>query len=219
MAKNRKFPFGYMKQNGEITTNPKEVLAVVTIFRSYLNGESLVDIAKAMEVPYNEGVAWNKNMVKRIIENEKYLGMDKYPQLIDEDTFHRANAKKEKKALSLCVISEELQQVRSLTFCKECGHRLFRRGGNTRSEKWDCRNQRWKPKCPLIGADGNIFNLLGIASRTLRENGMREQAKEMQSRVTASGSYSEAMNILGEYVEICSAEEMDEESDEGMSMM
>ena len=76
-----------------------------------------------------------------------------------------------------------------------------------------------KPKCPLIGADGNIFNLLGMASRTLRENGMREQAKEMQSRVTASGSYYEALNILGEYVEICSAEEMNEEPDEGMSMM
>jgi len=76
-----------------------------------------------------------------------------------------------------------------------------------------------KPKCPLIGANGNIYNLLGMASRTLRENGMREQAKEMQSRVTASGSYSEALNILGEYVEICSADEMDEEPDEGMSMM
>ena len=75
-----------------------------------------------------------------------------------------------------------------------------------------------KPKCPLLNADGNIFNLLGMASRTLRENGMREQAKEMQSRVTASGSYSEALNILGEYVEICSAEEINEEPDEGMSM-
>lgn len=76
-----------------------------------------------------------------------------------------------------------------------------------------------KPKCPLIGANGNIFNLLGMASKTLRENGMKEQTKEMQSRVTASGSYSEALNILGEYVEICSAEEMNEEPDEGMSMM
>ena len=76
-----------------------------------------------------------------------------------------------------------------------------------------------KPKCPLIGADGNIFNLIGMASKTLRENGMREQAQEMQSRVTASGRYSEALNILGEYVEICSAEEMDEELDEGMNMV
>ena len=39
------------------------------------------------------------------------------------------------------------------------------------------------------------------------------------AKVTASGSYSEALNILGEYVEICSAEEMNEEPDEGMSMM
>lgn len=54
MAKNRKIPFGYMMQNGEITTNPKEVLAVVTIFRSYLNGESLVDIAKSISVGFSE---------------------------------------------------------------------------------------------------------------------------------------------------------------------
>ena len=38
-----------------------------------------------------------------------------------------------------------------------------------------------KPDCPLIGADGNIFNLLGIASRTLREHGLKEQAKELPS--------------------------------------
>ena len=175
MAKNRKFPFGYMMQNGEITTNPKEVLAVVTIFRSYLNGESLADIAKAMEIPYNEGVAWNKNMVKRIIENEKYLGTDKYPQLIDEDTFRRANTKKEKKALLLCVISEELQQVRNLTFCKECGHRLFRKGGNTRSEKWDCCRKECYPldyrltDQMLIGAILNVLNSV-IANPNLLES-------------------------------------------------
>ena len=29
-----------------------------------------------------------------------------------------------------------------------------------------------KPDCPLIGQNGNIFNLAGIASRTLKENGM-----------------------------------------------
>ena len=71
-----------------------------------------------------------------------------------------------------------------------------------------------KPRCPLIVSDGNIFNLLGMASRTLRENGMREQAQEMQSRVTASGSYSEALNVIGEYVEICSAEEIGELEEE-----
>ena len=63
-----------------------------------------------------------------------------------------------------------------------------------------------KPDCPLIGADGNIFNLLGIASRTLREHGLKEQAKEMSDRVFASGSYGEALCIIGEYVNITDSE-------------
>ena len=36
-----------------------------------------------------------------------------------------------------------------------------------------------KPDCPLIGQNGNIFNLMGIAARTLRQNGLAEQSKEM----------------------------------------
>lgn len=58
-----------------------------------------------------------------------------------------------------------------------------------------------KPKCKLIGKDGNIFNLVGIASRTLRENGLRDQASEMQERVFNSGSYDEALSIIMDYVE------------------
>lgn len=38
-----------------------------------------------------------------------------------------------------------------------------------------------KPECALIGEDGNIFNLMGKASRTLKRNGMRKEAEEMCS--------------------------------------
>ena len=71
-----------------------------------------------------------------------------------------------------------------------------------------------KPDCPLIGEDGNIFNLMGIASRTLRDHGMPEQAKEMSERIRASGSYDEALNIIGEYVNITSAEENNMDMDD-----
>ena len=77
---------------------------------------------------------------------------------------------------------------------------------------------RAKPKCALIGEDGNIFNLMGIASRTLKNNGLREEAKEMCDRITSSGSYHEALGIIGEYVDICSKDELDEEYDEDMDM-
>lgn len=76
--------------------------------------------------------------------------------------------------------------------------------------------ERPKPDCPLIGQDGNIFNLMGIASRTLRKNGLSEQATEMCSRIQeTAGSYYEALNIIGEYVNITSVEES-ESIHEGM---
>ena len=59
-----------------------------------------------------------------------------------------------------------------------------------------------KPDCALIGQDGNIYNLVGIAARTLREHGQKEQASEMMDRVVSSGSYDEALCIIGEYVNI-----------------
>ena len=63
-----------------------------------------------------------------------------------------------------------------------------------------------KPDCALIGQDGNIFNLVGIAERTLREHGLTDQTKEMKDRVFASGSYGEALCIIGEYVNITDTE-------------
>lgn len=71
--------------------------------------------------------------------------------------------------------------------------------------------QKIKPDCPLIGADGNIFNLLGIALRTLKHNGMSADAKEMVQRVTSSGSYDEALCIIGEYVNITGSDDQDDD--------
>lgn len=72
-----------------------------------------------------------------------------------------------------------------------------------------------KPDCPLIGQDGNIFNLMGIASRTLKGCGMDMEAAEMRDRIMHSESYDHALCIIGEYVNITSVEDMEDES-EGM---
>ena len=58
-----------------------------------------------------------------------------------------------------------------------------------------------KPKMELVGHDGNIFAIMGRASRLLKRAGMREEADEMFKRVTSSGSYDEALRIVSEYVE------------------
>ena len=73
-------------------------------------------------------------------------------------------------------------------------------------------DKKVKPKCALIGEDGNIFHLMGMASRTLKRNGMSEEATEMCNRITGGAkSYDEALMILQDYVEITSKEEIEEE--------
>lgn len=180
MPKNRTITFGYGMKNGEITTNPKEVYAVVTIFDEYLNGKSLSEIANLMQyenIRYSEDSDyWNKNMVKRIIENEKYLGNDTYPQIIAENIFKQANEKRVRKATRLNLISDDLQELRNRTYCSECGHRFSRIGGNSKYEHWDCRN----PDCyrleyrltdqMIIGAVLNVLNS-AIANPSLLESG------------------------------------------------
>jgi glutamate mutase epsilon subunit len=69
-------------------------------------------------------------------------------------------------------------------------------------EKERRRKQMTKPRCKLIGEDGNIFNLMGIASRTLKKAGMKDKADEMVDKITKSKSYDEALSIIMEYVEI-----------------
>ena len=73
-------------------------------------------------------------------------------------------------------------------------------------------DKKIKPKCALIGEDGNIFHLMGMASRTLKRNGLSEEATEMCNRITGGAkSYDEALMILQDYVEITSKEELEEE--------
>ena len=58
-----------------------------------------------------------------------------------------------------------------------------------------------KPRMNLVGEDGNVFAILGRASRALKQVGMSDKAKEMFDRVTNCGDYYEALNIISEYVE------------------
>lgn len=59
-----------------------------------------------------------------------------------------------------------------------------------------------KPKCKMIGENGNIFNLMALAARALKEVGKEKEAEQMQNRITKEArSYTEALGIIAEYVD------------------
>ena len=91
MLKNRSIPFGYCMINGKYALNAVEAKAVRKIFKEYINGKSLKTVAAEMQIPYNSGKGvWNLNMVCRVIENAKYIGVNGFPQIISDDDFNRA---------------------------------------------------------------------------------------------------------------------------------
>ena len=97
---NRKLPFGYQMRMGEIVRSEPEAKAVQDIFLQYTLGASLKEIAEQMSKTgptYDAGKSWNKNMVARILENSKYIGVDSYPKLVDIKLFEAAAAKRQAK--------------------------------------------------------------------------------------------------------------------------
>lgn len=83
---NRKLPFGYKMSLGEVTIHSDEAMLVREIFERYLSGESLKGLVEAMEeqpIPYGEERAWNKNMIARILEDQRYTGEKGFPKLIE----------------------------------------------------------------------------------------------------------------------------------------
>lgn len=87
----RNIPFGYQMENGIITLHPSESGTVREIFTAYLDGQSLLQIANSLNernIEYMPGVTgWNKARLKRIIEDERYLGSESYPAIIGQADF------------------------------------------------------------------------------------------------------------------------------------
>lgn len=142
MAWQRKLPFGYQMRQGIIKSNASEAAVVKEIFARYLRGESLLHIAEELTLQgicYHEHIEkWNKNMVKRIIENRHYLGDERYPRMVSDADFISAQMLKTgKNTYAPCAVSTE---IRKKTVCGHCGAKLVRVDKNRRTARWECEN-------------------------------------------------------------------------------
>lgn len=85
---NRKLPFGYKMVMGEIVIHPQEAQAVQGIYARYLAGASFNDITdhlKEKGPPYDADKPWNKNMVARILEDNRYAGTERFPAILSAE--------------------------------------------------------------------------------------------------------------------------------------
>ena len=127
MAWQRKIPFGYIIEGGVTQPHPQEANAVRYIFGQYLAGASLLAIAEDMtrQGPrYHQHTdVWNKNMVKRILENQKYIGAEGYPPLVSDEDFAAARCQRSDRN-TYAPLSAEIRPILGKTVCARCGGRL-----------------------------------------------------------------------------------------------
>ena len=116
MGSNRKRPFGYKMEFGEVVLHPAEAETVRWIYDSYLAGASynaLVDKLQERGIPYDGNKPWNKNMAARILADRRYTGEDGFPQVIPEGQFHMARVRRQERA-SPCKKTLAQKELRKL---------------------------------------------------------------------------------------------------------
>lgn len=63
-----------------------------------------------------------------------------------------------------------------------------------------------KPPCKLIGENGNIFNLIGIVSKTLKQHGLTEELEQFHLDLKiiqeTGGSYDDVLNLFSRFVDV-----------------
>jgi hypothetical protein len=144
MKKLRNIPFGYQLSDGEIAFHQQEANAVKMIFNEYLHGglsyKDITELLTDKRIPYRENKSiWNKSMVKRILENAKYMGTEDYSMLVSEADFQLVASIKAKRNQNGNT-SSAIIFIKKKSLCFECGGRYKRHTKNPRKEKWYCEN-------------------------------------------------------------------------------
>lgn len=145
MSANRRIPYGYQMVDGQINVHPEEAAIVKRIYREYINGAALKAIAECLtheQIEYLPGeCGWNKNRVKRILEDSRYAGEEPYAPIIAPKTQAEANKLKESRNTQKeQLMTAEKKRLSHTVLCGSCGsrmqHKTDRRLKNM--ESWGC---------------------------------------------------------------------------------
>lgn len=122
---NRMICYGYGITEGKISVIEKEAEVVRRIFREYRQGRQLQEIAEKLTEDrvefYLGNYHWNKNKIFRIIENENYIGMNEYPEIIKEEEFQCVREEKSKRGNKKITLSAEVEYLKKIAVCGQCG--------------------------------------------------------------------------------------------------
>lgn len=126
----RKLPYGYRMELGEACVNEEEAANVKQIFSDYLGGASFKSIADELterSITFDGEKPWNKNMVARLLSDNRYTGKAGFPEIIPIEILNEAAAKRQlqKKPQLPSPGYRAAQKLSSSRFSKDVEHQLL----------------------------------------------------------------------------------------------
>lgn len=174
--KKRNMLFGYKVENGQKVIEEKESKIVVEIYTRYLKRETVLAIANDLTKRRIEYVPsryeWNKPRVLRIVKDERYIGADKFPPLIDKSIFYAAQSlNSQKRTIKEDFLDKDVHRIGVPIKCSVCGSILKRKCDCRKKnpEKWYCSNKDCR-KIITIKDDVLINYLIDVMNALIEKN-------------------------------------------------
>lgn len=128
--KKRNMLFGYKVENGQKVIEEKESKIVVEIYTRYLKRETVLAIANDLTKRRIEYVPsryeWNKPRVLRVVKDERYIGADKFPPLIDQSVFYAAQSlNSQKRTIKEDFLDKDVHRIGVPIKCSVCGSKII----------------------------------------------------------------------------------------------
>jgi len=186
-------PYGYILENGILKIHDEQAKDVKKIFKLFLSGLGAYAIAQQLnaEGRRKEGLIWNKNTIRYILSNEKYIGdclfqkwytpnvlpfrcvenkgiADKYyvqnhhEQIISHDDFNNVQKVLNQRGQSRIGKENREYSFSNKIYCGNC-NTLFKRKKRKNETYWVCRNHDDKAEnCPSKQVSESILKSVFI---------------------------------------------------------
>ena len=151
---NNYITYGYRLVDGDMRLDSGQSEAVQLIFDAYDGGESIKKIVRMLKdrkaPTTREKPSWTPALIRKILRNKDYLGVEPYPRMIEEEQFERVQKclKRSRDLWNQRHSSGSIQRTSMYTgrlICSSCGgvYSIYKQSGKEDRRKiryWKCRH-------------------------------------------------------------------------------
>ena len=174
--KMRTLPFGYGIREGMLVVEESEAAFVREVFEKRTEGASYTSLANSLQcrgIAFDADSGWDKHKIKRLLENERYIGKDGFPPILSEEEYEKARIYVPMQAMTK-PCHPAVQRLKPILQCDRCGAKMNRDYMSRRTRKpvaWIC----GKCEAKLFLADEALLECITEAQRWIKQKLMEQR--------------------------------------------